>query len=173
MCMIAVFAAFISAMAQVSIPLPSGVPVTLQTFAVSFAAVVLGGKKGLFAALVYVLLGACGAPVFAGLKGGMGSIIGPTGGFILSFPLMAFLAGRGAEMRGRQWLWLGLAAGAAANYLVGALVFTLITLKGFSVAFTACVLPFLPGDLIKLALAGFAGEKCRRLLGERLRIRES
>ena len=82
-----IFATITAILAQISIPLPGGVPLTLQTFAVSLAGILLGSKKGFISILVYVLMGAIGLPVFSGFSAGIGAIVGPTGGFILSFPI--------------------------------------------------------------------------------------
>ena len=92
------FAAVIAVLAQIAIPLPSGVPVTLQTFAVALTGVVLGAKRGSIATFVYILLGAVGVPVFSGFNGGLGAIVGKTGGFIWGFLFLAFFAGLGAAM---------------------------------------------------------------------------
>ena len=73
---IAVFTAIIAVLAQISIPMPGGVPMTLQTFAVPLAGLVLGTKRGTLSALLYVLLGTLGVPVFAGLSGGPGIVLG-------------------------------------------------------------------------------------------------
>ncbi len=73
-CYIALFTALIAVLAQISIPLPGGVPLTLQTFAVPLAGLVLGSKRGTIATAVYVLLGAVGVPVFAGFSVGRGSL---------------------------------------------------------------------------------------------------
>lgn len=81
----ALFAALIAVLSQISIPLPSGVPITLQTFAVAFAGFFLGRKYGLAAVAVYVALGAAGAPVFAGFTGGAYKLVNVTGGFIWGF----------------------------------------------------------------------------------------
>ena len=82
-----IFATITAILAQISIPLPGGVPLTLQTFAVSLAGILLGSKKGFISILVYVLMGAIGLPVFSGFSAGIGAIVGATGGFILSFPI--------------------------------------------------------------------------------------
>ena len=73
---IAVFTAIIAAMAQISIPMPAGVPMTMQTFAIPLAGILLGARKGTIATLVYLLLGAVGLPVFAGFTGGIGILFG-------------------------------------------------------------------------------------------------
>ena len=83
-------------MAQISIPMPGGVPMTMQTFAITLAAVVLGAKLSTVSSVIYLLLGAVGVPVLANFSGGFDKFIGPTGGFLISFPLMAFIIGWGA-----------------------------------------------------------------------------
>ena len=87
-CSIAIMTAITVVMAQISIPMPMGVPMTMQTFAITLAGVILGSKKGGLSILVYVLLGAIGVPVFAGFSGGVQNLIGPTGGFIISLVLV-------------------------------------------------------------------------------------
>ena len=67
------------------ISIPTAVPFTLQTFAVFFVLLLLGGERGTLAILIYILLGAVGAPVFAGFNGGIGVLLGNTGGYILGF----------------------------------------------------------------------------------------
>lgn len=87
-CYAGLFAAVIAVMAQISIPMPLGVPMTMQTFAITLAAVVLGSKLSAIATLVYLLLGAVGVPVLANFSGGIDKFVGPTGGFLISFPIM-------------------------------------------------------------------------------------
>ena len=80
---IAISAALIAICSWISIP--TAVPFTLQTFAVFFVLLLLGGERGTIATLVYVLLGAVGVPVFAGFSGGIGILLGSTGGYIIGF----------------------------------------------------------------------------------------
>ena len=98
-CYAGLFAAVIAVMAQISIPMPLGVPMTMQTFAITLAAVVLGSKLSAIATLVYLLLGAVGVPVLANFSGGIDKFVGPTGGFLISFPIMAYIIGLGVEHR--------------------------------------------------------------------------
>ena len=91
--LVGVFAAVLAVLSQISIPLPSGIPVTLQTFAVALCGYALGWKRGLLATAVYVALGLVGLPVFSGFSGGLGKLAGPTGGYILGFLAIAGLAG--------------------------------------------------------------------------------
>ncbi|MCL2796882.1 MAG: biotin transporter BioY [Firmicutes bacterium] len=100
MCRIAVFTALICALSPIAIPI-GAVPITLQTFVILCTGVVAGPKNGTVACVAYVLLGAFGVPVFSLGRGGFGMIAGPTGGFILSFPLMALIAGLGARQMHR------------------------------------------------------------------------
>lgn len=91
--LIGMFAVLLAAISQVSLPMPTGVPITIQVFGVTLVGVVLGWKRALFATIVYVLLGAVGLPVFAGFQGGLHVITGLTGGYILGWPVMAALCG--------------------------------------------------------------------------------
>ena len=86
---IAVFAVVMAVCSWISIP--AQVPFTLQTFGVFMAVGVLGGKRGTLAVLVYVLLGAVGVPVFAGFSGGIGSLLGNAGGYIIGFIFSALV----------------------------------------------------------------------------------
>ena len=143
LCYIGIFTAIIAVCAQIIIPQPGGVPFTLQAWAVSLAGLVLGPKKGTIAALIYVLLGAVGVPVFAGFSGGFGVIMRPTGGFILSFPIMALLAGLGEKKGGITWVVVGLAAGSIFNWTVGLFWFNWITDFGLGVSFGYAIAPFI------------------------------
>lgn len=93
--LVAVFAALIAALAILpGIPVgPLGVPITLQTLGVMLAGVVLGPVRGAEAALLYLVAGLIGLPVFSGFSGGFGVLAGPSAGYLLSYPLAAFVAG--------------------------------------------------------------------------------
>jgi biotin transport system substrate-specific component len=155
LCYIAVFAAIIAACAQVQVPQPSGVPFTLQAWAISLAGLILGPKKGATAALVYVLVGAVGAPVFAGFQGGIAIIMRPTGGFILSFPVVALLAGFGESKKGIAWPFIGLAAGSIFNWTVGLLWFYWMTEHSLAASFGFAVAPFLVVGVVRTAVLPF------------------
>ena len=168
---IAVFAAIIAVLAQVSIPLPAGVPLTLQTLAVPLAGMILGKRRGTIATVIYVLLGAVGVPVFANLSGGLGIVLGMTGGFIISFPLMAYLAGYGMETASRSSgiraqipMWAGLVSGALINYAVGTVWFMIIAHTDLTAALMGCVVPFIPTAILKIILAGLLGPILRKAL---------
>ena len=166
-CLVALCTAVMVIMAQISIPMPMGVPMTMQTFAVTLAAVVLGAKKGALSAFVYILLGAVGLPVLAGFTGGIQYFAGPTGGFLISFPLRAFVIGLGVdrfrEVKGGFILCL--IGGTIVNYVIGVLMFCLLMDSSVMTAVSACVLPFVPTAVIKAVLASVIGLKIRGRLG--------
>lgn len=164
LCSIGIFTAIIIVLGQMSIPMPYGVPMTLQTFAIPLAGVVLGVKKGTMSTLIYVLLGAIGVPVFAGFTGGAHVVFGPTGGFILSFPIMALTAGIGADKNNKAWLAFWLVIGSAINYVCGMLMFSLVVSCDLLKAFTSCVLPFIPTAIIKVILVGLVGLRLKNIL---------
>ena len=164
LCYVGLFTAVIVIMAQISIPMPLGVPMTMQTFAITLAAVVLGAKLSTISCTVYLLLGAIGVPVLAGFTGGLGKFVGPTGGFLISFPLMAFLIGLGVDHRKafKGAFVLSLIAGTLINYVVGVAMYCLLTHNTVATGFTACVLPFIPTASIKAVLASVLGFDIRK-----------
>ena len=164
-CHISVFKAAIAVCAQVSIAMPYGVPLTLQTFAIALAGVVLGKKNGVYATLVYVLLGAVGAPVFTGLTGGLGVVFGIAGGFVLSFPLLALAAGIGGG-KNKAWLFFWLLIGTAVNFFCGMLMFCFVTSGSLMLAFTSVVLPFLPTESLKILMVVATGKWLKQRLAK-------
>lgn len=156
LCIIGLTTALICVIAPFSLPMPLGVPMTLQSFIITLMAIVLGAKRGATAALIYILLGAFGLPVFSNFTGGWQCLTGPTGGFILSFPIMAYVIGLGSS------LWLGILAGTVINFAFGIAMFCLVTESSFTVGFTTCVLPFIPLTIIKWILAYIIGINIRK-----------
>ncbi len=166
LCTIGLLTAVICIIAPLSIPMPLGVPITMQTFAVILTAIILGAKRGALATLTYILLGAVGLPIFSNFTGGWQMLVGPTGGFILSFPVMAYLIGLGMKYRTKhRWsLWAGLIAGTTLNFLAGVLMFCLVTDSNVSAALASCVLPFIPGTILKTILATILGLQIQKRL---------
>ncbi|HNS02903.1 MAG TPA: biotin transporter BioY [Anaerolineae bacterium] len=157
--------------AQVAIPLPfSPVPVTGQTMAVLLVGALLGSRRGSLAVLVYIAEGMAGLPVFApGGAVGPARLLGPTGGYLIGFVLAAYLVGLLAE---RGWdrrvstTAVAMALGNVVIYAVGAL-WLAVFVGGLAPALTAGVLPFIPGDLIKIAAAALLLPAGWKLLGRR------
>ena len=150
LCFCAIGAALIAVCAWISIP--ADVPFTLQTFAIFAVCGLLGGKRGTVSVLVYLLLGAVGAPVFAGFRGGFASLIGTTGGYLVGFILLALIIAL-AQAR----FVLSAAVGLLVCYAFGTAWFLIVyTRTGaitLGVVLAKCVLPFLLPDAVKLALA--------------------
>lgn len=145
--------ALIAALSQISVPLPSGVPVTMQTFAVAFAAYFLGGRRGVGAVCVYILLGLIGMPVFSNFTGGLHKIVGVTGGFIWGFLPMAAMCSAGGRIRnGAAAVALGL-FGLALCHLAGAAQYALLSELPLGTAFVTVSVPFLIKDVISVAAA--------------------
>lgn len=158
-----VFAALLCICAWFSLPL-FGVPVTLQSFAIALALLTLGGKWGFVSVLVYLCLGVLGLPVFSGFMGGIGVLVGPTGGYLWGFLLGALVfwgitAWLGDGKRLFALLLLQLIC-----YLCGTLWFSVQFAHGQGLweIVAASVLPFLLPDLGKLALAWFLANRLRR-----------
>ncbi len=168
----AMFAALCCATAPVSIPLPGGVPVTLQTAAVFLTALLLGPLYGFVAVLVYVLLGAVGLPVFAGLSGGIGSLVGLSGGFIMSWPFAAALAGFlyykfGRNEKGLKkyaTMIIAMLLGSVIIYTIGLTQFIFLTKMSISASLAACMIPFIPGDVLKMVLVAIIVPTLERAL---------
>lgn len=164
--MIGVMTASISVLAQIAIPMPLGVPMTMQTFAIMLTGIILGPKKGSIAALIYILIGALGVPVFANFTGGYQCIAGPNGGFLLSFPLLAFFSGLGYELRTnfKGCFTIFLVMGNILNLVLGTIYFCLISRVSFAMGLASCVLPFLIITVIKILLAATLGSNIRKRL---------
>ena len=144
------------------ISIPMTIPFTLQTFAVCLVAALLGARRGVISVLAYILLGAIGVPVFAGFKGGIGSLLGPTGGYIIGFIFTAFIAGLAAEHFGRklQILIPAMILGILICYAFGTAWFVIVYTRtkeaiGIGAALGWCVTPYIPADAVKLLLASF------------------
>ncbi|WP_425562922.1 biotin transporter BioY [Microbacterium gilvum] len=155
---IAVFAAIIIALGIVGpIPGPVGVPITAQTLGVMLAGAVLGWRRGAAAVLVVLVLVAVGLPVLSGGRGGLGVFAGPTAGYVLGWVLGAAVVGLIAHGGGRRLRWWRVAiacvvGGILAIYAVGVPVQALV--MGLPLGEAALSsLVFLPGDLIKAAVA--------------------
>lgn len=163
--------------ARVSIPLPfTPVPITGQTFAILLVGAALGSRLGFLALLAYLVEGGMGLPVFAGGTGGLARILGPTGGFLIAFPLAAGLVGLLVERLGLDRSLLGtflvMLAGNALLYLVGlpwlaAWLMGAGKFTGLGGLLAMGLFPFIPGDLVKAVLAAILLPSAWRFLGRR------
>lgn len=168
---------FVALTAQVAIPLPfTPVPITLQTLGVLLVGAALGSRLGFLALLAYLLEGAMGLPVFAGGTGGLAKVLGPTGGFLLAFPLAAGLVGLLVERFGLDRSFFGtllaMLLGNTLLYLVGlpwlaAWLMGAGKFGGVSALLAMGLFPFIPGDLVKAVLAALLLPTAWRFLGRR------
>ena len=166
---IAMGAALIAVCSWISVP--ATVPFTLQTFAVCLVTAVFGLKLGLWTVVIYLLLGAVGAPVFAGFKGGLGALLGTTGGYLIGFLFTALIVGLAVNRLGRKPLVLVLAmvAGILVCYAFGTAWFMVVYARnsgpiGLGTALGWCVIPYLVPDGIKIALATLLTGRLHKLL---------
>lgn len=157
---IAVCAALMAVCSWISISIPPLPPFTLQTFAVFLILLLLGGRRGLYAVLTHLLLGAVGLPVFSHFNGGVGALLGTTGGYLLGFALTAALywAMEGCYARAPMLRLAALVVGLGVCYAFGTAWFMLVYARqsgavGLGTALGWCVFPFIIPDLVKLALA--------------------
>ncbi len=150
----AMFAALTAVCAQLSVPI-GPVPISLATLAVYLAGAVLGGAGGAVSQLLYVLLGAAGLPVFAGFHGGIQALLGPTGGYLAGYAVLAWIVGGLGGRFGRKALPLAasMVLGTAVLYALGTVWFLLFAKRGLRETLLLCVVPFLPGDAAKIAAA--------------------
>ena len=153
---IALMAALMAVCAWITVPF-SLVPFTLQTFGVFTALALLGGRRGTLAILLYLCLGLVGLPVFSGFSGGAGALVSASGGYLLGFVAtgLAYWALTARLGTGLLAKAAGLVLGLAVCYAIGTAWFVNVYAEPTSVgaALVLCVVPFVPVDLIKLALA--------------------
>ena len=140
MVMVAMFAALTALLSQVVIPIGT-VPMNLALVSVFIAGGLLGWKDGAMSQIIFALMGLVGLPVFAGFRGGVGAMLGPTGGFIIGYILCAAISKK------------SMLAGLAATYAMGLSWYMFIMGAGFVDAIMVCVIPFLIGDFVKIMAA--------------------
>lgn len=155
MVFMAIFAAIICVAAPFSVQV-GPIPITLATFAIYLAGAILGGKRGMIAVIVYIMLGAVGLPVFSNFNGGFTALLGPTGGYIIGYIPLVFLTGIFAEMNYKKrrtmifGMIFGMFLGTVALYTFGTAWFMIMTSSSLGRALALCALPFIPGDALKI-----------------------
>ncbi len=138
------------------------VPISLASFAVMLTGASLGSKRGTLAVAVYLLLGVLGLPVFSGFTGGAQQLIGVTGGYLWGYLPCAFCTGLFADrFSSLLFRMSGMLLGTVILYAVGTAYFCFLTKTAVAAAGLICVLPFLPGDALKIICAGLLCGKLR------------
>lgn len=147
-------AVFTALAAQIAVPLPwTPVPITLQVFAVLVCASALGPRLAAASMAEYLLLGAAGVPVFAGLRGGVGALLGPTGGYLVAFVPAAAAVGWLCRRGGLVRTVLGCAVGVCIIHAAGVAWLKIYLGQTWTAAFLAGSLPFLVPDALKVLAA--------------------
>lgn len=165
MTLIGLMAAVMCITGPLTVPLPfTPVPISLTNMAIYLTVYVLGCKLGTLSYIIYLMLGLAGLPVFSAFSGGLSKLAGPTGGYLIGFILTAVICGVAVDNSGgkRRIQILGMIMGTLAAYLFGTLwlcgQMNLTMVQGLS----AGVIPYLPGDLIKIGLAAAIGNNIRQ-----------
>lgn len=169
---ISVFAVIIAICSWISIP--TAIPFTLQTLGIFLTVGILGGKRGTAAVFLYILLGVFGMPVFSGMTGGIGILMGMTGGYIIGF-LFAALMMWGIEAlfgRSRVILVLSMAIGLVVCYVIGTLWYMIVYTHntgtiGLWTVLWWCVFPFIIPDLLKIAMALYLTSRFTKAVRQR------
>lgn len=164
---IGVFAVIMAICSWISIP--TTVPFTLQTFGVFIAVGVLGGKRGSLAVLVFIILGAIGVPVFSGMSGGVGILLGSTGGYIIGFlfSALAMWAMEKLPVKNTFTQILSMILGLVVCYAFGTVWFMVVYSRangpvGLAAVLGWCVIPFIIPDLVKIAVAFGLSKKLKK-----------
>lgn len=170
-CVCSMFAALICVCSPIAIPI-GPVPVSLSLLPILLCSALLGPLGALTSTGAFLLLGAIGLPVFGGGMGGIGVLIGPTGGYIWSYLPISLICGalyRIIWKQFEQWmarLFAGFAVGGVGVivcYFVGTLQYAIVADVSFLAALTVCVLPFVFFDILKLILVSILNERIRRI----------
>jgi biotin transport system substrate-specific component len=168
MILASLFAAITFIMGFVKIPLPfSPVPITGQTFAVMLAGGLLNPTSAFLSLFIFDLLGAIGIPVFSGLTGGLNVLVGPTGGYILSWPFAAFLISLTLKNKKANFINVFISYllfGIIFVYILGVTQLSFVTGMPFKKAILVGALPFIPGDLIKAFIASYLTLKLKPVI---------
>lgn len=166
--LIALITAITCIFAPLAVPIPvSPVPISLTNLVILISVYILGWKDSTISFLAYLLLGAVGLPVFSGFSGGLGKLAGPTGGYLIGFIFMAIIAGLFVEHfpENRVLIVIGMVLATAITYTFGTAWLAFQLDQSFAAALSIGVIPYLPGDIIKIIIAIIVGP----LLKTRLR----
>ena len=170
MTLCAFFTALTAVLSQIALPI-GPVPINLAAFAVFCAGAVLGSKLGALSLAMFAALGIFGIPVFSLFRSGLAALTGPTGGYIIGYIPAAFLTGLILEKfnnNDRLYLYIiAMLIGAFTYFTMGTIWFVFITKSNLAEALAVCVIPFLPGDLLKITVAAVLTKRIRLILFNR------
>lgn len=161
----ALFTAIICILGPLTIPV-GPIPLTLCNLSILLAAYVLGPWWGTVSVAIYILLGVVGLPVFSAGGAGVAKVIGPTGGYIFGYLFLSLFTGLFVKKFKGNLIFsiVGMLIGLIVLYFFGTVWYITVTNVDVKAAIAACVLPFLPGDAIKIVIALFVGLQLQRRL---------
>ena len=168
----AMFTAVMVVCSQIAIPMPGGIPITLQTFGMAMTAYCLGARRCLAAMAAYLTLGAVGVPVFASFGSGIGTLMGPTGGFLFGFLMMTAACGLAVSLfSGKGWksVALGISGGAIGLtlcHLCGVVWYAHYAEIGLGCAFLLVSAPYLIKDSVSVVSAYLLANRISRIVGK-------
>lgn len=162
---IGVMAAVTCILGPLSIPI-GVIPISFTNLAIYLAIYALGCKKGTISYLIYLCIGLIGVPVFSAFSSGPGKLFGPTGGYLIGFIAMAIISGIFVDKFWGKWYmqFIGMAIGTVCCYVIGSIWLSFQAHMTFKAAFGAGVIPFIPGDLVKIVIALVVGPQIRKQL---------
>ena len=154
-------------LAPLSIPLPfSPVPISLTNLVIFISVFILGMKDATISFLIYLLLGAVGLPVFASFHAGLSVLAGPTGGYLIGFIFLALIQGFAMKYFDRKLIptIIGMLIGMAVCYIFGTVWLAKLMSLSFKEGLFMGVIPYLPGDAVKIIIAMIVGPILRSRL---------
>lgn len=162
MALVAIMTALTCILAPFSLPI-GPVPISLTNLVIYFSLYLLGWKLGTLSYVIYLLIGLVGVPVFSGFTAGPAKLFGPTGGYLIGFIPMAIIAGIIIDKYTEKWLLclLAMIVGTIVCYALGTSWLAYEAKMDMMAALWAGVIPFIPGDLVKMALAILIAPKIR------------
>ena len=164
---IALFAALIGVSAYIIIPIPfSPVPITAQTLIVMLTGCILGVMHSATTLLIFLLLGAIGLPVFSKGQSGFGTILGPTGGYLIGFLIAAVVISLLTKNKNsyKRYLTANVIGGIFVIYTIGVIWLSISSDIGIKKAFFVGAVPFIPGDILKVIFASFLAKKLKKYI---------
>ena len=163
--LIGVMAAVTCILGPLSLPI-GVVPISLTNLVIYFSIYVLGGKRGTLSYIVYLFIGLVGLPVFSGFSGGLPKLFGPTGGYLIGFVFMAFISGIFIDKFSNKiyMCFLGMVLGTIVTYIFGTAWLAYEAHMPFNKALAVGVLPFIPGDIVKITIASLIGPQIKKRL---------
>lgn len=163
------FAAVLAVISQIAIPMPTGVPITIQIFGVALVGIILGWRLGVLATVVYILLGAVGLPIFSNFRGGINVLLSLTGGYIWGWTIMVFLCGlrpkTGSKTLNTLFMFLLPVLGTIVDEIIGGLQWAALSgdMSIYGV-FTYSMVAFVPKDIFLTILAVIIGIPIRKAI---------